>query len=137
MPPIAKSGSPENNREDQETLLIVDDERLILRLLKRYFSQNGFNVLVASDGEQALAVYRRHKSEIGAVILDIRLPKNTGEEVFRKMKEENSAVKVIIASGYLAPAMTEGAFAGVKRFVSKPYILTELLEVVQEVLRDE
>lgn len=133
-----RSGSPENRCDDPETILIVDDEQLILRLLKKYFSQHGYNVLVASDGEQALAVYRRHKDEIGVVILDVRLPKKTGEEVFRKMKESNPAVRVIVASGYLAPSAAEGAtFAGVKRFVYKPYILTQLLEVVREVLGNE
>jgi YesN/AraC family two-component response regulator len=93
---------------------------------------------VASDGEQAIEIYRCHKSWIDAVLLDIRLPKTTGEEVFRRMKEENAAVKVIIASGYLEANLKTGlAFTGVKRFVDKPYVLDELLEVFRKVIENE
>lgn len=113
----------------------MDDERLILRLLKKFFSQAGYIVLTASDGQLALEVYRRHKDEIAAVILDIRLPKTTGVEVYRKMKEINPLVKVIVASGYLAANIPDDPnFAGVARFINKPYILSELLAVVQDVL---
>jgi DNA-binding response OmpR family regulator len=129
-----RAQQPGQNR----TMLIVDDERLMLRLLENFFSQHGYRVLVAADGEQAIEVYRTYKPRIDAVLLDIRLPKTTGEEVFRRMKEENAAVKVIIASGYLeADVKTELAFAGVKRFVNKPYVLNELLEVFQDVIENQ
>jgi DNA-binding NtrC family response regulator len=120
------------------TMLIVDDERLMLRLLEKFFSQHGYHVLVASDGEQAIEVYRCYKPRIDAVLLDIRLPKTTGEEVFRRMKEENAAVKVIIASGYLAANVkADLTFEGVKHFVNKPYMLNELLEVFQDVIEND
>jgi DNA-binding NtrC family response regulator len=129
-----RAQDPGQNR----TMLIVDDERLMLRLLEKYFSQHGYHVLVASDGEQAIEVYRCYKPRIDAVLLDIRLPKTTGEEVFRRMKEENAAVKVIIASGYLAANVkADLAFAGVKRFVNKPYVLNKLLEVFQDVIESD
>ena len=120
------------------TMLVVDDERLMLRLLEKFFSQHGYHVLVAADGEQAIELYRCYKPRIDAVLLDIRLPKTTGEEVFRRMKEENAAVKVVIASGFLAANVkTDLAFAGVKRFVNKPYVLTELLEVFEDVIENQ
>lgn len=120
------------------TMLIVDDERLMLRLLEKFFSQHGYHVLVASDGEQAIEVYRSYKSRIGAVLLDIRLPKTPGEEVFQRMKAENAAVKVVIASGYLSPDIkADLIFAGVKHFVNKPYVLNELLEVFQNVIEND
>ena len=135
MPKTSSSGSP---NQGHETILIVDDERLMLRLLEKFFSQHGYHVLAASDGEQAIDIYRCYKSRIDAVLLDIRLPKTTGEEVFRRMKEENAAVKVVIASGYLeANVKTNLAFAGIKRFVNKPYVLDELLEVFRKVIENE
>ena len=69
---------------------------------KGSFRRHGYSILAASDGEQAIEIYRCYKPRIDAVLLDIRLPKTPGEEVFRRMKEENAAVKVVIASGYLA-----------------------------------
>jgi DNA-binding response OmpR family regulator len=72
------------------------------------------------------------------VLLDIGLPKTRGEEVFRRLKEEEAAVKVVIASGYLAENIkTDGAFAGVKHFVNKPYVLDELVEIFQNVIEND
>ena len=130
--------NPAQNPGHNRTMLIVDDERLMLRLLERFFSENGYSVLAASDGEQAIELYRCYKPRIDAVLLDIRLPKTPGEEVFRRMKEENAAVKVVIASGYLAANVkADLTFAGVKRFVNKPYVLSELLEVFQDVIEND
>ena len=117
------------------TILIVEDETYMLRLLVRFFSRHGYRVLQAIDGEQAVELYRHHGKEIDAVLLDIRLPKKSGEQVFQEIKMMNSAVKVIMASGFLDPkpkiAMT---LAGVKHFVDKPYVMTEVLGIVEDML---
>ena len=90
----ASERSPLEKRDQgHETLLIVEDEPLMVRLLERFFSRHGYKVLVAADGEQAIEVYCRYKLHIDAVLLDARLPKTTGEEVFRRMKDENPAVR--------------------------------------------
>lgn len=120
------------------TMLIVDDERLMLRLLEKFLPEHGYSVLAASDGEQAIELYRCYKPRIDAVLLDMRLPKTTGEEVFRRMKAENAAVKVVIASGFLAANVkADLTLAGVKRFINKPYVLDELLEVFQDVIENQ
>lgn len=120
---------------DPDGILVVEDERLMLRIVEKFFSQHGYTVLTASDGTQAIEMYRCHQHRIAAVLLDIRLPKTTGEAVYLRLKDENPAVKVVIASGYLAADVkTDLALAGVKRFVNKPYVLDELLAVFQEVI---
>jgi DNA-binding response OmpR family regulator len=135
---IPEKTSAGTTAQGQHTILIVEDEHLMLRLLENFFSQHGYHVLVAADGEQAIEVYRCYKRRIEAVLLDVRVPKITGEEVFRRMKKENAAVKVVIASGFLeANIKDQVAFAGVKRFVNKPYVLDELLEVFQNVIENE
>jgi DNA-binding response OmpR family regulator len=135
---IPEKTSAGTTAQGQHTILIVEDEHLMLRLLENFFSQHGYHVLVAADGEQAIEVYRCYKRRIEAVLLDVRVPKITGEEVFRRMKKENAAVKVVIASGFLdANLKTQIAFAGVKRFVNKPYVLDELLEVFQNVIEND
>jgi DNA-binding response OmpR family regulator len=135
---IPEKTSAETTAQDQHTILIVEDEPLMLRLLENFFSEHGYHVLVAADGEQAIELYRCYKRRIEAVLLDVRVPKITGIEVFRLMKKENAAVKVVIASGFLeANIKDQVAFAGVKRFVNKPYVLDELLEVFQNVIENE
>ena len=117
------------------TILVVEDEQLMLRLLEKFLSQQGYQVLVASDGEAAIEVYRLHKLEIDVVLLDVGLPKLTGWDVLLKMKEENPDVRVVIATGYLAPKMkTEMLRVAVRHFVDKPYVLNELVETLQSLI---
>jgi two-component system, cell cycle sensor histidine kinase and response regulator CckA len=125
-----------SNRKDQaqRTVLVVEDERIMLRLLERFLSRQGYQVLLAADGEQAIDGYCRHKTEIDVVLLDVGLPKVSGVDVLRKMKKENPDVRVVVASGYLDGQMkTEMYRAGVKAFVDKPYLLPEMLETLRSV----
>jgi two-component system, cell cycle sensor histidine kinase and response regulator CckA len=123
------------SRIGRGTILIVEDEQLMLRLLEKVLSQHGYQVLVTSDGEEAIEVYRRHKLGIDVVLLDVGLPKLTGWNVLLKMKEENPGVRVVIATGFLEPKMkTEMFRAGVKHFVVKPYMLDEVVETLQSLI---
>ena len=116
----------------QRTILVVDDELNMLSLLERFLSQQGYHVLLAADGEQALEAFCRHKTAIDLVLLDVGLPKVRGMDVLLKMKSENPAVRVVVASGYLDPKLkTEMHHAGVRDFVDKPYMLQELLETLR------
>ena len=116
-------------------ILIVEDEPLMLRLLEKFFARRGYEVLAASDGQQAIEIYQDNHPQIDVVLLDFRLPKSTGERVFQSFKAANAGVKVVIATGFIEPEKrTELIFAGVKRFVNKPYVLDELLEVLQSVI---
>lgn len=120
------------------TILLVEDEVYMLRLLVRFFSRHNYRVLQAIDGEQAIELYRQHAKEIDAVLLDIRLPKKGGEQVFQEMKLMNPAVKVIMASGFLDPRIKiDMTLAGVKRFVDKPYVLTDVLDIVEDTLSSD
>ena len=75
------------------TVLVVEDEQLMLRLLEKFLSQQGYQVLIASDGEEAVEVYHLHRLEIDVVLLDVGLPKLTGWDVLLKMKEDNPDVQ--------------------------------------------
>ena len=81
------------------------------------------------------AIVDREAREIDAVLLDVRLPKKTGDQVFREMRTVNPAVKVVLASGYLDPKIkTDMTSAGIKYFVDKPYVLNDLLVIVENIL---
>jgi signal transduction histidine kinase len=81
------------------TILIVEDSDSILDILGKRFTQWGFRVLSAADGDAALRVYDRHKDEIDVVLLDIGLPKLSGEQVLSTMKQDNPELPVVVASG--------------------------------------
>ena len=102
---IPEGSSSEKPGHGHATVLIVEDEPGMLCLLEEVLSRHGYQVLMASDGEQAIEVYRCYKLRIDVVLLDVGLPKIAGWQVLLKMKKENPAVRVVIASGYLDPKM--------------------------------
>jgi CheY-like chemotaxis protein len=86
-----------------ETLLFVEDEPRQLQLMQSFLKGEGFAVLTARDGAEAVEVHRRFKDEIAVVILDLGLAKMNGWQAFQMMKKLNPQLKGILASGYLSP----------------------------------
>jgi PAS domain S-box-containing protein len=106
-----------------ETILLVEDEEILLTLLQSLLEENGYRVLVAKDGQEAVDVFKRHRLEISVVLSDMGLPKLGGWEVLQKMKELDPTVRCILASGYLDPDLRlEMIKDGAVDFVQKPYI---------------
>jgi two-component system, cell cycle sensor histidine kinase and response regulator CckA len=104
-------------------------------LLERILCKDDTSVLLAADGQEAVDIYRDHKREIGVVLLDLGLPKLSGWEVFKNLKQQNPEVCVIVASGYLDPDVKSRMYdAGVQHFIEKPYKLNELLATLHGVI---
>jgi CheY-like chemotaxis protein len=120
------------------TILVVEDERNMMKLLYKVLERHGYKILTASDGETAVETYQHSKEAIDVVVLDLGLPKMTGREVLRHIKNENPDVKVVIASGYLEPEVkSEIDRAGVKYFVPKPYSPDEVVQALQSLIEKE
>jgi two-component system cell cycle sensor histidine kinase/response regulator CckA len=121
--------------QTRHTVLVVEDERLMRRLLQRVLSRQDTSVLLAADGEEALDVYRHHKDEINVVLLDLGLPKISGWEVFNNLKRENPDLSIVVASGYMEPEIKSRMHdAGVEHFIEKPYRLEQLVETLVGVM---
>jgi PAS domain S-box-containing protein len=119
-----------------EKILFVDDEAGQLKLMQNFLQSNGYRVLGAKDGAEAVDLYLRYKHEIAVVVLDIGLPKINGWEVFLRMKKEVSQVKVIFASGYISPEIEAGIAAGeISGLIMKPYQLDEVLTKIAGAIR--
>ena len=118
-----------------ETILVVEDEEMLRDLVTTLLNQNGYKVLTAADGLQAVEVYTRHREEIALVIADIGLPKLNGTEALLRIKEINSAVKTILVSGYLDPEfMNNLQKTGANDFIQKPYVPSEICSRVRKAL---
>ncbi|HEY4611840.1 MAG TPA: PAS domain S-box protein, partial [Bacteroidota bacterium] len=118
-----------------ETILVVEDEDMLLELVKGTLEAKGYHVLSARDGVEAVDVYRQHHQTIAAVITDLGLPKLGGLESSLEMKTINPQIKVIFASGYLDPNIkTELQQAQAKGFIEKPYDPDEVLRRVRTVI---
>ncbi len=96
--------APSKTREPQ-TILLVEDEEMLRELGIQILESEGYRVLAAKDGEEAVDIFTLHRDEIGLVVCDLGLPKLGGREVFMKMKQCKPSVRAIVASGYLEPAM--------------------------------
>jgi len=125
----------EDPRTGSETILVVEDDLALRSLLTELLRMNGYTVMIAVDGEQAMELYSAHKATIGAVIADLGLPRMSGEDLLKKIIEQNLGARVIIASGYMEPSQKSRLYlAGAKAFIQKPYKGTSLLKALREVL---
>ncbi|MGO9120851.1 MAG: ATP-binding protein [Desulfomonilaceae bacterium] len=121
----------------KETVLLVDDEDLVSELGARILTKHGYTVLKAANGREALDLYKKERSQISLVILDLIMPEMGGKECLKELLKIDPQVKVLVASGYSADAsVKETIQMGAKGFVTKPFRLNELLRDVHKMLDD-
>lgn len=121
-----------------ETILLVEDERMLLNLLKELLEGHGYKVLTARDGAEAVDTYKRLSKEIDLVLTDIGLPKQSGWDVCSEILLENPAAKVIVASGYLDPnSKSDLNDSKARDFIHKPYLPEDVLRRIRSVLDAE
>lgn len=114
-------------------ILIVDDEEIIRDTGKALLETLGYNVLEASNGWDALEIYKNRQNDILLIILDVMMPKMNGKETFIKLKEINPLVNVLISSGFsIDGAAREIIDLGAKGFIQKPYNMKELSKQLKE-----
>jgi PAS domain S-box-containing protein len=113
------------------TVLLVDDEETVRSVGKQMLISLGFYVLTASEGFEALKIFRKHHSDIVCVILDLTMPRLDGIDTFREMKLIQSDVLVIMSSGYNEQEVTQRfAGKGLAGFIQKPYTIHNLQDVL-------
>jgi adenylate cyclase len=120
------------------TILVVDDDPVIQKLLAVNFEMEGYHVITGSDGEEALALVAAERP--GAVVLDVMMPKVDGIEVARRIKADpsTSSIPVLLLSAKAqAKDITEGLDAGADAYITKPFEPVELLERVATLLKGD
>ncbi len=118
-------------RQETGTVLVVDDEIMVMELARDILQRFGYTVLMANSGEQAMELYRLRSREIAAVVLDLVMPGMDGREVFRGLRAINANAKVIMSTGY-GSEVDDLLDLGAAGYVEKPYRIRELLQVVGE-----
>ncbi len=122
-------------RGGSEAILMVDDDELIRQLGSRILTKGGYKVIEASNGNEALDVYRACRDEISLVMLDLIMPEMGGVQCLEELLKINPDVKVIIASGFSVNVQTKTALdSGAMGFVKKPFNMAEMLGTVRTVL---
>jgi CheY-like chemotaxis protein len=137
-PSEARKEESEHNslpRGNGETVLVVDDEASILTITSQTLQAFGYQVLTATDGAHALAVYAKHESKIAVVLTDMMMPVMVGPATIHALMRMNPAVKIVAASGLNANgSVAKASGVGVKHFLTKPYTAETLLKGMQTIL---
>lgn len=120
------------------TVLLVDDEDMVLDLCSAMVERLGYRVFTASDGKEALDVFQKHAGEIDCVILDLTMPRMDGIEAFERLKRIRSDIKVIVSSGYSGQEV-EHRLQGKEPagFIKKPFELNVLRNELARVLKND
>jgi DNA-binding response OmpR family regulator len=118
------------------TVLIIDDDRLLRRVMTRVIRNMGHDVLQAEDGERGLSLFRAHRPEL--VITDIVMPRQEGFQTIRELRREFPDVKIIATSGggreRTPTFLIDAGRVGADMTLSKPFRPVELISAVAKLL---
>jgi CheY-like chemotaxis protein len=132
LPPNLKVRNPAGPRE---LILLVDDEQEIADLAAQMLADEGYKIILAKDGFEALRIYQQIGGQIGLVILDFFLPALDGDAVFEELQAINPNVNVVLSSGFAEQTKLGAMLAqGLRGFIPKPYTRQKLLAQVRMTL---
>ena len=140
LPAIKKGQVLEKPRRERtltgtETVLLVDDEAMIVDVAREMLKSLGYTVLTASGGEEAVALYEEKHDRIDMIILDMIMPGMGGAETFERLRKINPEAKVLLSSGYSIDGQAEDILSrGCDGFIQKPFNLPKLSRRVREIL---
>lgn len=118
-----------------ETVLLVDDEDMILDVGQEMLTAMGYKVLVASSGKEAVEFYERNKDQIDIIILDMIMPDVSGGDVYDRFKEINPNIRVLLSSGYsISGQANEILERGCDGFIQKPFNMSRLSQGIRKIL---
>jgi len=118
-----------------ETILLVDDEAMVLETGQNLLKAMGYRTFTARSGEEALQVYETYRDSIDLVILDLVMPHQGGGEVFDRLKEMDREVKVLLSSGYcINGEAMKIVDRGCRGFIQKPFDLMQFSQSLRTIL---
>jgi two-component system cell cycle sensor histidine kinase/response regulator CckA len=122
----------------RETVLLVDDEKVILEVGEGILNALGYKVVKARGGKEAIEIYSQNRDTIDMVILDMIMPDMGGGDTYRKLKEMDPNIKVLLSSGYSVNGQaTEILKKGCNGFIQKPFSAKNLSKKLREILDND
>ncbi|WP_010234010.1 response regulator transcription factor [Clostridium arbusti] len=119
--------------KDTINILVVDDEDNILEVIKAYLEKDKFKIYTATDGEEAIRIFK--EENIKLIVLDLMLPKISGEEVCRKIRAVSDVPIIMLTAKIEEDDKIEGLAMGADDYLTKPFSVRELVERVRALLR--
>jgi CheY-like chemotaxis protein len=132
VPAGTRIKNPDGKRE---YILLVEDEPDVADVASEMLAEEGYRVVIAHDGFEALKIYEQMGKQVGLVILDYFLPVIDGDAVFEELRSINPQVNVVLSSGFAEQSKIGSMLAqGLRGFIPKPYSRAKLLEQVRSTL---
>src|SRR5512147_1733744 len=116
-----------------KTIMVVDDEKRLVSLVETYLTQEGYHVVAAYNGMDALTVARREKPDL--IVLDVMMPEMDGYEFMRRHRAENNTPIVLLTARVDDEEKVIGLEVGADDYITKPFRPRELVARVRAVLR--
>ena len=133
-----KKGIPDDLLRGEETILLVDDEDMIIDVGKQMLKRLGYSVLLARSGKEAVDVHEENKDKVDIVILDRIMPDMDGGKVYDRLKGTNLEIKVLLATGFsIDKQATEILNRGCNGFIQKPFNMKQLSHSLRKILDQE
>ncbi len=136
--PAKTTTHPAKSNDDwrgRGTVLIADDEEIVLEVVAEMCEILGFMVMTAKDGAEAVTVFQQHQAEIVCVILDFKMPRMDGKEAFSKLREIRADIPILLSSGFSeAGASWQLEEKGLSGFIHKPYEFPALKKKLSDLL---
>jgi len=128
----------EESWKGEGTVLVVEDEEVVRKVAAAVLEKHGFGVIEGEDGQEGIDLFERYTDDISAVLLDLTMPRVSGEEAFRYIRGKRPGLPVILMSGYSEQeALQRLEGEEVAGFLAKPFRPAELLEALRQALNRE
>jgi DNA-binding NtrC family response regulator len=128
-------GRDDKMKNEKRTILIVDDEEVVLDVEGLMLKKMGFNILKANSSAKAYRLYKNKKDEIDLVILDMIMPGENGAATYEKLKMINPGIKVLVSSGFWKDLNVRAILSdGKNSFIQKPFKYDEFNKKVNSML---
>lgn len=117
------------------TVLVIDDEELIVTLLREILKRDGYEVLSAGNGRDGIELFKERRDDVSCVILDLTMPGLSGREVYKSIRQLECSVPVIFSSGYgIVDDLLEVVREDQLKFLPKPFSPSEVTQFIREAL---
>jgi CheY-like chemotaxis protein len=118
-----------------ETILLVDDEAMIIEVNQEILKALGYTPMIARSGKEAIEIYKKNQKKINMVIMDMIIPGMSGGETYDSLKKIDTDIKVLLSSGYsISGHAAKILERGCNGFIQKPFKLRELSVKIREIL---
>jgi PAS domain S-box-containing protein len=135
LPAKAEETSPSVRTQGNETILVVEDEDQIREMVCQYLQQNGYTVLHAKNGKDALEIAQRYRGSIHLLLSDVVMPEMNGHELARDLKRLRPRCRVLLTSGYPEHStLLDGTADPNAETLQKPFALNQLSRKIRELL---